>query len=240
MNIVKLEFELGKKEIPINYNEIFISFIKNALSSLNKEYFESIYLDGARMKGFTFSVYLPDAKFKGDVIKLSKNRATMYFSSCDKSENVVYPAAFKLMKDKRLPLSEKNFMVLKDISYQTSIAIEDSEIEVSFLSSLLVRIHDKETNQDRYLTVDDDDFEEGLKLVIDKFIETGGLDLTTEGFSITPIKAKKIVARVFGRPRDASIGNFKITGSPELLNVLKDAGIGSRRSSGHGQFRILK
>ena len=51
-----------------------------------------------------------------------------------------------------------------------------------------------------------------------------------------PVKAKKVVTKVWGRPADGSIGIFKITGTLELLNLLRMAGLGSRRSIGHGQW----
>ena len=44
---------------------------------------------------------------------------------------------------------------------------------------------------------------------------------------------------MFGRNTDASLGIFKLTGSCQLLNVLYLAGMGVRRSEGHGKFEII-
>mgnify|MGYP000558715272 FL=1 len=60
-----------------------------------------------------------------------------------------------------------------------------------------------------------------------------------ENFSVTPVKAKKIVAQVWRRPTDATIGILKLTGTPELLNLLYASGVGSRRSEGHGLLNII-
>lgn len=38
---------------------------------------------------------------------------------------------------------------------------------------------------------------------------------------------------------DANIGIYKVTGTPELLNFLYMAGLGCRRSEGHGKFEIV-
>ena len=44
---------------------------------------------------------------------------------------------------------------------------------------------------------------------------------------------------MFGRNTDASLGVFKLTGSVQLLNVLLLAGLGARRSEGHGKFEVV-
>lgn len=44
---------------------------------------------------------------------------------------------------------------------------------------------------------------------------------------------------MFGRNTDASIGIYKLRGSCRLLNILCLAGIGVRRSEGHGKFEII-
>lgn len=41
------------------------------------------------------------------------------------------------------------------------------------------------------------------------------------------------------RYTDQSIGIYKLTGNPELLNLLYAAGLGSRRSEAHGKFSVL-
>ena len=60
-----------------------------------------------------------------------------------------------------------------------------------------------------------------------------------ENFSVTPVKAKKIVARVWRRPTDATIGILKLTGKTDLLNFLCASGLGSRRSEGHGLVNVI-
>ncbi|RHQ08889.1 hypothetical protein DW987_13605 [Ruminococcus sp. AM50-15BH] len=38
---------------------------------------------------------------------------------------------------------------------------------------------------------------------------------------------------------DGNIGIYKITGNLRLLEILYAAGIGTRRSAGHGKFEII-
>ena len=71
------------------------------------------------------------------------------------------------------------------------------------------------------------------------FLEKLNMDMDISDFSITPLKGKKVVSKVMSRYTDQSIGIYKLTGNPELLNLLYAAGLGSRRSEAHGKFSIL-
>lgn len=132
-----------------------------------------------------------------------------------------------------------NSMELVSVSLQNLPDITDNEIIIKMQSPLIVRKHNSLDNTDIYYTFDMEGFAEALKENVDIFIERMGISLSTEGFSIVPVKARKIVKPVFGKNVDASIGVFKLTGSAELLNMLHMAAMGVRRSSGNGQFRVI-
>lgn len=117
--------------------------------------------------------------------------------------------------------------------------IKETEVIIKLQSSLIVRRHEVETNKDYYYTCDDSEFENVLKENINFFLQKLSIPISTDGFGILPIKGKKIVVNVFGRKVDASIGVYKLCGSPELLNLLYQTGMGTRRSEGHGKFEII-
>ena len=54
-----------------------------------------------------------------------------------------------------------------------------------------------------------------------------------------PIYNSKVVTRTMGQFVDGNIGIYKITGNLRLLEILYAAGIGTRRSAGHGKFEII-
>ena len=103
----------------------------------------------------------------------------------------------------------------------------------------MVRKHEAQDNSDVYYIYNHPDFGKTLKKNVEIFLEKLEIPLSTEGFSIVPIKGKKIVADIFGRKTDANIGIYKLTGSPQLLNLLYQSGMGSRRSEGHGKFEVI-
>ena len=86
---------------------------------------------------------------------------------------------------------------------------------------------------------EDPEFSEVIKENVKFLLEKQGLPFSMENFSVTPVKAKKIVARVWRRPTDATIGILKLTGKPDLLNFLCASGLGSRRSEGHGLVNVI-
>lgn len=107
------------------------------------------------------------------------------------------------------------------------------------LSPLIVRRHDAENNKDTYYTCEMDGFQEALKENTAFLIDKMNLPVSAENFSIQTVKGRKVVVPVFGRNTDASLGVFKLTGSVQLLNVLLLAGLGARRSEGHGKFEVI-
>ena len=103
----------------------------------------------------------------------------------------------------------------------------------------MARKHNSDDNTDIYYTCDDPEFPEIVKENLRIFLQKVNIERNINDFSITPVKGKKVVARIMERYVDTSIGIYKITGHPRLLELLYAAGIGTRRSEGHGKFEII-
>ena len=236
---MSLEFELEMAEIPLEYERVFVSFLKAACSGYSEDMFNE--LSGSNkpiIKPYTFSVCLPGAEFDDEIIRLKNNHIKMSFSSCDMGHTIEWFNAFQLMKFKKYPMN-RNSMKLVSIRTHNCRQVTEQEIVIKMQSSLVVRKHDIEKNTDEYLTYNNPHFSDVLRENIEFFLKKMEYDISTEGFSIIPIKARKIVATCFGRRIDANIGIYKLTGSTELLNLLYLSGIGARRSEGHGKFEIM-
>ena len=65
MNQFKLTFSLEKPFLPKNLEPFMISFLKEATLNYSEEFHRGLY-DKSKsiMKGYTFSYYLPNAKFQ--------------------------------------------------------------------------------------------------------------------------------------------------------------------------------
>lgn len=162
----------------------------------------------------------------------------MFFTDADMGQIIEWFNAFQLMRYKQYPVSG-NSMKLISIRSNNRKDIVDDEIIVKMQSPLIVRRHDSVTNKDIYYTYADEGFSKALCENVEIFIQKMEIVVDTEGLSIEPVKARKVVVNCFGRKVDANLGIYKLSGNCELLNILYQAGLGARRSEGHGKFEIL-
>ena len=158
--------------------------------------------------------------------------------SPDSMERLMFFNAFSLMKYKTFHMN-RNSMKLMSVKTKRLREIEETEIIVKMQSSLVARKHNSDDNTDIYYTCDDPEFPEIVKENLRIFLQKVNIERNINDFSITPVKGKKVVARIMERYVDTSIGIYKITGHPRLLELLYAAGIGTRRSEGHGKFEII-
>ena len=229
MTELKLEFLLEEPEIPAEVDRLLLSFLKASVEKYSPELFEKLYTKKQSvMKTYCWSCYLPGARFAADKIYLKENRFMVTFSDADMGELFEFFNAFQL-----------NSMKLREVKAKKIPEIKESELIIKMQSSLLARKHDPENNTDIYYTCEDPEFSDTLKDNLKFFLNKIGWDEDVDCFSIVPVKGKKIVAKVWGRPTNASIGIYKLQGTPRLLDFLYSAGLGSRRSEGHGKWEIV-
>ena len=190
------------------------------------------------MKSYCFSYYLPGARFAKDTIELSRNEFSIFFSDANEAELLRFFNGFQKMKFQTYPMNH-NSMRLISIQMRERNTIVEPEVIIKMQSPLVVRKHNSADNTDRYYTYDMENFSEVLKDNVSFFLQKMDFSIAVDDFSIQPLKGKKIVANVFGRKVDTSIGVYRLTGSPELLNLLYLAGFGTRRSSGYGKFELV-
>jgi CRISPR-associated endoribonuclease Cas6 len=236
----KLKFDLQHETLDLDYRPLFVSFIKNALCQDNPSYYQSLYGDGTVQKPFAFAPYLPSPVFNGDTIKVSQLRLEVLFTTLDYPAFISLYNAFLKQKFKPFPLKFNNSMTLKSIIMLHERVIEKDMATIKLLSPLVVRQHDKQTNQDQYLIFDQDSFEtvwrETLGPLLASVTDSSGI----KDLIIKPLKCKKVVVRAFEQNIDATLGTLQLTGDRSLLNYLFSLGMGSRRSQGFGVFDVIE
>ena len=234
---LKMDFLIENPDLPLELDRALLSFIKKALSNYSEELYNQLYdKNRSILKSYCFAYYLPGARFLKNHIHLRKNSFSITFSDPDLEELLTFFNAFSLMLFQKYSIY-RNSMELIAVKFQNLPEIKNPEIIIRMQSSLLARKHDL-NNKDTYYTCEDSEFSSVIKENLNFFLKKNQISFSTDSFSITPVNAKKIVTRVWGRTRDASIGDFKLSGDPQLLTFLQSAGIGSRRSEGHGKWRL--
>ena len=233
---IRLNFTLVEPFLPKEIERLTVSFLKAAAKKEGQEFFDSMFDKTKSItKTFCFSYYLPRPEFGTERILLGAPTFSVFFSDADLEELFRFYNGFLKLKNEPYPM-KGNSMKLNYVAMKKMKEIEDDTVVIKMLSPLIVREHDSTTNQDRYLLYNDPAFSETLKKNTRAQLDKWGFPLSTEGFSITPIKAKKVVIPNFGQQLDGNLGMFKLTGKPELLNFLYQAGLGSRRNEGRGKW----
>jgi CRISPR-associated endoribonuclease Cas6 len=234
-----LRFGLQHETLDSDYRPIIVSFIKNALSQENPSYYQSLYGEGTVQKPFAFAPYLPAPVFNGDTVKIDKLHLEVLFTTPDYPTFINLYNAFLKQKFRPFPLKFNNSMTLKSISMLHERVIEKDTAMIKLLSPLVVRRHDKQTNQDQYLVYDQEDFEsvwrETLYPLLTPVTDSAGI----KDLSIKPLRCKKVVVRAFEQNIDATLGTLQLNGDRSLLNYLFSLGMGSRRSQGFGVFDVI-
>lgn len=237
MDILKLHFNLKNNTFPINYNSAIVSFIKQCVDDYCHALYEGLYGENV-LKSYTFNVFLPGAKFKTDKIELSKKNINIFFSSYYMNELTLFYTIFMKAINKKIYIKD-NVIFLDNVQKIVKQNIKNDYCLIKFVSPLMVREHDKEKNQDKYLIYSDYNFEKKIKDSVYCAIEKMELQIPSKNFSILPIEPKKIVVRHFDIMANANIGLYLLKGDKKCLNFVYAKGLGSHTSSGHGMFNVI-
>ncbi len=238
---ILIKLELNKPELPKDFRPFFVSFIKSNLSDYGEEFFDEFYKNRDNiMKKFTFGVRMNRPKFVGNVIQLGGNVISFTLSTADMKEAMILYNAILKNKLKGFPLEHQNSMKIMAVKILPHNKINSNEILIKMLSPMVLREHSRETNIDRYVDCTCEDFADMAKKIVQAQLSIFAMDGNLlHGFTIVPVMPKKTVVTAFKYHIDVSLGVYKLTGQPELLNFLYHAGIGSRRSQGFGMFEVL-
>ena len=242
---MRLSCEYNTKEIPVTYNMMFVSLIKEALKGVNKDYFEKLYLyngkHNKKIKNFTFSVFLKDFEMNGNILKIN-DKIIFNISTLDYEFGInIYNGLLNLKKFKY-----KDFKLEKiKISISREKQIFEDGIEFSTLSPIYV----KDFNNNP-LSPKDSNFNKELNFITDISLKSfRGYGLKKEiifedismkkrivkeeisGFKVTTNKEIMFI--------NSYHGAFRLFGDIEDLRDLYILGIGFRRSQGFGMIEVI-
>ena len=235
---LKLSMELENENLPIQYRRNVISFIKLSLSQYDEESYKKYYNNKDNIiKPYTFSVFFRYPQFKENIIIIKDRKIEINFSIAEYDAAIILYNAFNHQKNNKFSL-DKNSWTLKNINIMHEKDIDQEEAVIKFMSPLVVR--ERIDKKDYYYSYSSDNFLEQLKNNIKEQLKISKLSSEiVNGFNIEAVQAKKVIVKFYEKKIETSTGIFRITGDKQLLNYLYQAGIGSKRSSGFGMFKIL-
>ncbi|NLC16529.1 MAG: CRISPR-associated endoribonuclease Cas6 [Clostridiales bacterium] len=238
---LELNFFAPNGVMPVDYRPYFMSYIKSALSKNFKPIFDHVY-DKAepKSKSFTFAVVFKNSKIVNDVIRFDDCRFKLLITSFDHSLILYLYNSFVKERNTKKRFNDDFEIQLKRLFLAPHPIIKQNQIRIKFLSPLLVRVHDAQDNQDRYLTYMDEGFNAQLNQITQRMLQDNKIDCPNPTIDLRPYQAKTTVVKNMGMAFCANIGEYILSGDTDILNILLKGGMGSRRGQGFGMFYVVK
>ncbi len=244
---INLEFANSSHTVlPMEMNHILQGFIYSNLpeSSAKKLHDSGFPYEKRRLKMFTFSRLMgiiindPDAK---QAKKLRFER--------DVSLVISSPIAW-LMRDIASELLKKDSVCLVNSKlYVKSVSIErppefESEHFIKFISPVTLYSTFEDFNGKKktlYYKPYDEEFSRQIESNAQKKYEiVNKISARDKKLYIEPIKAREHIVKYKGFIIKAWDGKYRICGSKELIEIVYNAGAGSKNSQGFGSFVLLQ
>ena len=231
-------FELKDKIIKSDYRGTFVSYFKNAIYNyMDGHFYKEPYDSGSKNKDLCWSVRLNNPQFDGEVVYLEGTDIDMTIKTENQQIAHIYFSAILNMKNSPFNIGNNNQITLKSIRL-----VRDHDIVGDFgvfkiLSPICIRLHNRETNKDKYLAYGDEEFENEFKNKIKE--DMGFFDEEVDSLIFNFSNLKKIIIPIYGITIPVTIGTFFVQGDNKVLNHIKNNGIGSRRNSGMGLIESL-
>lgn len=232
--------KMKENKIKIGYRMFVLSMIKKILSDFDEEYFKSIFFyndkKSKKIKPFTFSAFFRDYKIQEKFIEVN-GEVKIIISSPDMKLMMILFNGFMNMK------TYGDF-----IKVSVNVLNEKKIINEEAVFKTLSPIHIK-SREGKDLDINDENFNREFNYYADIILRAyRGYGLNKD-LEFIPLNMKKTVAKeeIKGFKEKtgkdyiyikAYSGIFKLSGNIDDLNLLKELGVGARRS-GFGNIDLL-
>lgn len=244
---IKVIFEAEENKFPLSYRMMISSVIKKSLEISDEEYFQNMYYyeekKNKRIKPFTFSVFFKDYKIEKEEVILN-GQGSIIISTPDYNMGIILYNG--LLRLKAYEYSKEYKINIQKVLLEKEKLINEGEILCRTLSPIYIKAKDNKA-----VTVDDiEQFNSELNYISNIALETYNGKGLKEELKFTPVKMKKVVAKekitdfkLLNNKEflyiEGYAGTFKLEGSIEDLSLLKQLGLGFRRSEGFGLFDLV-
>jgi len=240
---LRIVIEFSAKKVPVSSNFLFLSFIKEALNNTDPEYFKKLFFYGENSnkitKCYTYAVLHRGYKLEGDEFVASENSIIQLLVSSPDQEFIVnlYNGILGLeeFRYKTYTLVRKNIRMVKEKTISSPDAV------FTTLSPICVK-----NKHGRYLDLEDPEFKKELNYLADLILKNyRGFGLKRE-LEFYPLGMKKRVVKLHEKFLgdkifyvNSFVGDFKLSGDVEDLNLLYKLGLSFRRSEGFGLIEVV-
>jgi CRISPR-associated endoribonuclease Cas6 len=230
-------------KVPISYNEVLQGFIYRHLHQTIAEFLHDrgVQYKKRVFKLFTFSRLLGRLKPDGDVFHVQPPVSLIVSSPYTE---VLQDLAENLLKNPEVSLAGQSLQV-ESISVELSPLLE-GPVEIRMLSPVTV-YSTLQTPSGKKKTYYYNPKEEEFSLllrenILKKYRAFYGREPEGTEFIIEPLRVSKRDEKIVtykGFVIKGWMGRYRLDGSPELLRLAYDAGLGAKNSQGFGCFEVV-
>ena len=242
---MRIECIFKGEKIPVSYQNLFMSVIKGAIENSSEEKFKEIYFYGDKKtkqaKNFVFSVFMEKFKIVGDNFEV--NGDIKQIISSPNSELMLYIYNGMLAKRK---IKYKGYeLILQRVNLLKENLPTKGEAVFKTLSPIAVK-----GKKGAFLNLEDEEYNDALNYISNEMargFRGYGLKATLE-FKEMGMKKQvvKLKHEEFAGLKDQILyvhayrGLFRLKGDPEDLALIKQMGLGFRRSGGFGCVQLVE
>lgn len=242
---MRIECIFQPATIPLSYQYLFSSLIKNAISTSSEEKFVEVYYYGDKKtkqsKSFTFSVFMRNFEIAGECFEV-KDEIRCIISSPE--AELILHIYNGLLTAKEF--QHKNYRLsLKRINLMKEQLPTKSEALFKTLSPIAIK-----SKKGEFIAPNHEEYDEALNYISNEIIKNIRESGLKEKLAFVPLQMKKQVVKQQHESFEALNenktlyveayrGTFKLKGNAEDLALLTQTGLGFRRSQGFGNIQLV-
>lgn len=230
---LEISYKLTGTRLALEYRRGFASLLKETIKQTSPACLARYYSLLHTLKPFTFSVFFPGLRGReGDRFEVG-SKAILTFSTSDYELCAcVYNGLLQL---RQFPIFE-NKAQLEHLFLKPKIAIAQDAAVFKTMAPVLVNTKGE---PNWYLLPGDEGFDEGLAFSV-REICRAFLDMQDASIEFRPIAVRRKVVRHYNMDMQGFVGIFELRGTPEVLNLIYQVGLGVRRSQGFGMLELVR
>lgn len=237
----ELKFTIEQPALPLDYRSGFISFFKFALSHYEGGRFYNDFYEPGVNKGISFAVLFRKPSFTEGRVTLGSRRIRVILAIPDKKTAFIFLNALLHIRGKGHPISAVNKLKLHAICPVEEKMVRGNIGVYQIVSPLCLRLHDRKTNQDAYVSCRHKNFSAVLLKSLRGQIADYDHRLVPlmETLQVNTAGCQKTVVTHYGCQIEVTIGHIAFMGAPELLSVIEKVNLGSRKNAGFGLVKLV-
>lgn len=238
----RVKLGLQNESIPKDKNRVILSFLKTAYSKYDKDYYKSLYEENQpKRKSFTFSTYMPQAKFLQDEIIIPSCSFDLEFSSYDNYDSLMFYNSIVGILNKSIDI-KGNSITAKNIINLKEKPIFNDYAKFKTLSPISIREHNGDNKKTWYHSLETEKGKEvflhNIRVqALEQFGDQTKYDL--ENLKLSVLKSKEVRVKHYDIVIPANLAIIEIQAKPYLLDYFYKAGVCSQRSSGFGMLDLI-